>query len=331
MDDVSGYTLPDLDGPSGYVLKTDGSGNVSWQADISAGTPAWGTLNGNLSDQTDLQSALDLKASSTHNHDSVYEPADVTILKESNIGIDVQAFNSVLTTTTASFTISDETKLDNIEDFATADQVWGEIGGDITNQTDLQNSLNSMLEAAIWQDSIDNGWNDLTASLMLGDNDPTAPNWTQMGTTVFYGYNFDIDNRGILKYHMLHDYKPGGNVYIHVHWTTSGITTNTVKWQLDYTVAKGYNQSTSSTFFQSVGQIFLEEAASGTAWQHMVTTTLTSLPLDNMEPDSIIMVALKRVTNGIADNNDDVFYLSCDIHYEVDRHGTLNKQPDFYS
>lgn len=73
-------------------------GQTDWQSGGS-GTPAWGTLSGTLSNQTDLQSALDAKAASshshaisdvtglqtaldgksatTHNHDSDYAPATV--------------------------------------------------------------------------------------------------------------------------------------------------------------------------------------------------------------------------------------------------------------
>ena len=41
------------------------------------------------------------------------------------------------------FTAADEAKLDGIETGATADQVWGEIGGTLSNQTDLQSALDA--------------------------------------------------------------------------------------------------------------------------------------------------------------------------------------------
>lgn len=56
------YTLPTTDGTSNQVLKTDGSGNVSW--DTSPGS-TWGSITGTLSSQTDLQTALDAKVSDT--------------------------------------------------------------------------------------------------------------------------------------------------------------------------------------------------------------------------------------------------------------------------
>lgn len=47
-------------GAAGYVLKSDGT-TISWQAE-TGGAPAWGTITGTLSAQTDLQGALDAKA-----------------------------------------------------------------------------------------------------------------------------------------------------------------------------------------------------------------------------------------------------------------------------
>lgn len=55
--------LPTQTANSGKYLTTDGN-NVSW-ASVSAGATTWGSITGTLSNQTDLQSALDGKAPST--------------------------------------------------------------------------------------------------------------------------------------------------------------------------------------------------------------------------------------------------------------------------
>lgn len=57
--------LPSQSGQSGKVLKTNGS-TASWQNEASGA--AWGGITGTLSNQTDLQNALDAKASSSHTH-----------------------------------------------------------------------------------------------------------------------------------------------------------------------------------------------------------------------------------------------------------------------
>lgn len=52
--------LPDQTGQAGKFLKTDGS-NASWDTAGGGGGGTWGSITGTLSDQTDLQGALDAK------------------------------------------------------------------------------------------------------------------------------------------------------------------------------------------------------------------------------------------------------------------------------
>lgn len=63
-------------------LREDGDGTCSWQT--ASGSVAWGGVTGTLSNQTDLQSALDGKSSTSHDHTGTYEPANANI--QSHIG-----------------------------------------------------------------------------------------------------------------------------------------------------------------------------------------------------------------------------------------------------
>ena len=74
---------------------------------------------GNLS-ATNLQAAI-------QELDTEKEPADGTILKNVSIGITVQGYNSVLDSTTASFTTAEEGKLASIQAGAKADQTKADI------------------------------------------------------------------------------------------------------------------------------------------------------------------------------------------------------------
>jgi hypothetical protein len=58
--------LPTQVGNEGKYLTTDGS-NVSW-GDVSTGAVIWGDITGVLSEQLDIQAALDAKSDSVHNH-----------------------------------------------------------------------------------------------------------------------------------------------------------------------------------------------------------------------------------------------------------------------
>lgn len=79
------------------------------------------------------QNALNNKANVDHNHDTVYEPADATILKSAKIGVTVQPYNantvvdSSYVHTDNNYTSAEKTKLLGIETGATADQTAPEI------------------------------------------------------------------------------------------------------------------------------------------------------------------------------------------------------------
>lgn len=175
------------------------------------------------------------------------------------------------------------------------------------------------------------GFRDLISPLSTAGVHPAnAPVMTNFGTATtgehYEAMAFDIDDFAFATvYHCDHDIKPGGKAFIHVHWSTSGTSTATVKWEITIQRSKGHNQAS----FGSTEQVFtVEQAASGVAWQHMITETASFLTLT--EPDELIMATIKRVTNGGVDNLDTVYGLMCDLHYETDREVTPNKAPNFY-
>ena len=67
--------LPKLPGGTTTFLRADGT----FAAPPAGGSPAWGDVSGTLTNQTDLQGALDAKAASGHSHGGTYEPADAAI------------------------------------------------------------------------------------------------------------------------------------------------------------------------------------------------------------------------------------------------------------
>jgi len=159
----------------------------------------------------------------------------------------------------------------------------------------------------------------------------TNPTWTQLGSGPFYAYAFNIGppaSECWISYHVPHDI--GSNViHFHAHWTTNGTDTNTVKWSFTYSFARGFDQEAFGTTGTTVTA---EQAASGTAYQHMVAETDAVTIPTMTEPDGLILVYIKRVTNGGSDNGDTVYLLEADLHYQSNGQiGTTNKAPDFYA
>ena len=174
------------------------------------------------------------------------------------------------------------------------------------------------------------GWRDLiTAVSAAGVPISSAPTSTAFGPSgLREEYAFAINDYVFCQpFHINHDIKPGGLAYIHVHWSTSGGDTNTVKWEFQVTRAKGHNQES----FGAGVSIFVTQAAHVNAWRHMVAEVSLADALTLTEPDELILITLRRVTNGGVNNNATVYGLLVDIHYEADRNTTINKAPNFYA
>jgi len=175
------------------------------------------------------------------------------------------------------------------------------------------------------------GWKDMISSMlgagMPAQNAPTLTNFAPGGWTVRREYAFAVaDYCYIQPFHVNHDIKPGGRAYIHMHWTTNGTSTASVKWEFSYSRALGHQQAA----FSAPTSVSVEQAASGTAYQHMVAEIADNDALTLVEPDELIIITARRVTNGGTDNSDTVFGLTVDLHYEAEYYATKNKAPNFY-
>ena len=124
-------------------------------------------------------------------------------------------------------------------------------------------------------------------------------------------------------FHINHDIKAGTNVYPHVHWSTDGIDTSNVAWNIEYSIAKGHDQEA----FPAPTTFTLTQAASGTPWQHMIVEADDSDSFEAPEVDSIVMMRIEVDSTATGDL---LFGLFADLHTEIDRPGTPNKAPDFY-
>lgn len=175
------------------------------------------------------------------------------------------------------------------------------------------------------------GWSDLVSSISgapIGPTAPTLANFQSAGSLQRQEYSFAINDYVWLSpFHVNHDIKPNGAAYVHCHWTTNGTSTATVKWEFHIQRALGHNQAN----FGAPTMISVTQAAAGTAWRHMVAEVAIGDILTLTEPDELILVTLRRVTNGGTDNTDVVFGLTVDFHYERDRDATPNKAPNFYA
>lgn len=175
------------------------------------------------------------------------------------------------------------------------------------------------------------GWRDMIGQAVNPTAGPSIPTWTQIGASAFYAYAYQVNDQQWFFFHIQHDYSPGTPIYLHVHWFPSGTDTATVKWQLTWTFAKGFNQGAASTYDIAGAVVTVEEAAPGTAYRHMVSEIATPISDEDFEVDGILMVNLKRITNGGTNNANTIFVTMTDCHYQSNTFNTKNRAPDFYA
>lgn len=117
--------------------------------------------------------------------------------------------------------------------------------------------------------------------------------------------------------HILHDYRAGTKVFPHIHWShIIGAPAGDVKWQIEYSVAKGHSGGT----FPAATTIALTQTV-GVQYEHMIieTSTANAIPVDDLEPDSVILFRLFR-DSGDGDDTfaNDAFLLYFDLHFQSD-------------
>jgi len=186
------------------------------------------------------------------------------------------------------------------------------------------------------------GWADILGEVKVlspGANDPTLAVFRD--SLRQFSFSNAVMNEVFGSFHIPHDYVPGSDVYIHVHWAQNVVDTGgpaavpgDVKWQFEVSYSKGHNQAAfPASFTTSVTQ-----TASGTQYQHLIAEVQLSaaapsavqIDSDLLEPDGIILVRAFRDPTDAADTLDQVPFLHyVDLHYQSTGRATKQKSPDF--
>lgn len=173
-------------------------------------------------------------------------------------------------------------------------------------------------------------WDDIVASFGATLKGAIAPTWANIGNGI-YAYRFNTGESVMASFHMTHDYKPGSDVYPHVHFLSDSVegVGDTVTWRVNYIVAKGHQQGQSLT--ASTTQFDMVYTYDGTevAGEHIVLECSDAQAFNALEPDTLVLVSFELLaTSGIVG---DIFGLQGDLHYQKDLIGTPNKAPNFYA
>lgn len=184
------------------------------------------------------------------------------------------------------------------------------------------NSIYELFGGVLWYDL-------LTSTIAAGRRGAASDfTWVEYNSSGIFQPQFDINDDGIANFHINHDIKRGSLMYPHVHWSTDGVDTNPVHWELNYMIADRDDDNV-SVFGSKITKTLIG-TPSGTAFDHNVTETSDAEAQTAPAVDAIIIMQIKRVTNGATENTDDVFAHFVDFHFQRERFGTISKAPDFY-
>lgn len=184
-------------------------------------------------------------------------------------------------------------------------------------------------------------WHDITGRIRPDPAGTDAPVLEAFrGNVRAYSYSVSPAAKKLdLEFHIPHDWVPGTDLYLHVHWghNGTGISGSLV---IDYNVIYGSRNGSFGapvTPQQTIGSLAI---ANTPQYSQRVdefqlsaaSPTATQLDTDNIEVDGLILVTLSPTTiptiTGGASASPFIFTL--DIHYQSKSVGTKNSASPFY-
>jgi hypothetical protein len=186
------------------------------------------------------------------------------------------------------------------------------------------------------------GWRDI-----IGDVSPReAPGAgvpvlaTFRGGTVrtwFYAANDKCD----MVFHMPHDYVPGSDLHLHLHWSHNGTGISgqlVVTFAVSY--ARGHDQAAFAAEVAPVLTVSTPNIATVPQYQHRIdelqlsaaAPSATQLDSDLLEPDGLLLINLNTTTipTITGGTRAQPTFLTLDLHYQSTNVGTAAKAPNFY-
>lgn len=171
------------------------------------------------------------------------------------------------------------------------------------------------------------GWNDLVADVQVrgGLYQPEFKNFRD-GIWA-YAFSPTTMNECYAAFHVRHDYIAGTMVYPHVHWSVNTTSTGTVRWGVEYTLARrsdygadGSGTNTGTIAFGATQTLYLDHnIAANEQYEHHVNEAAdgAGIPGTQLQEDALILCRFFRDAEHVNDTfPDDIFLLTVDIHYQ---------------
>lgn len=186
------------------------------------------------------------------------------------------------------------------------------------------------------------GWKDLLGRIDPRDAGATAPTLAVYRAGQVREYAFAANDVADLQFHMPHDWVPGTDIYIHVHWSHHG-TAISGSLVVDFftTFAKGFGGAIFPAEVRTTLTVSTPNVATIPQYSHRIneiqlsaaSPTANQIDTDNLEVDSLLLINMRTTTiptiTGGATNEPFIHHV--DIHYQSNGMATKNKAPNFYA
>jgi hypothetical protein len=172
-------------------------------------------------------------------------------------------------------------------------------------------------------------WVDLTSARPPATPITRIPDFVQFlddgaSSRGIYSFAFDPTQEQELhfSFHLPNSYKPGTDIYAHVHWSPSDSTTGVVRWGMECT------WQNVDAAFPSTSFSYAAQQAAGVIAQNQ-KIDLPAHSGSGKEIDSVVICRLFRdATSGTDTYTADVFAHGVGIDYQLARFGTATREPE---
>lgn len=187
-------------------------------------------------------------------------------------------------------------------------------------------------------------WRDLEGAVVPRASAPNAATLEIFAGTI-RRWAFAVDDVSDNAFHIPHDYVPGSDLFVHVHWSHTGTAiSGTIAFSLAHSYAKGHGQAAFPAEKLLVWSLATPNIATIPRYQHIITETqlsaasptATQIDSDDIETDGLIMCTLAVTTiptitgqSGGSVARPYIHYI--DLHYQSTEIGTKGKAPDFWA
>lgn len=185
------------------------------------------------------------------------------------------------------------------------------------------------------------GWKDLIGDITPRSSGSLAPLLKNYIGNI-RDWSYSASDQGDCRFHVPHDYVPGTDLFIHVHWSHNGTNVSgTLKIDFFVTYAKGHQQAVFPSTVNPTLTVASLNITNTPRHMHRVDEiqmsatggSATLLDTSQIEVDGMILInyvvtTIPSITGSTYANTPYIFGI--DLHYQSNGTSTKNKSPSFY-